>query len=222
MRSRIVAIGSQIFPSRKDALSMIHAVRDRYVNGTFTVEDEKFLRDLVAIHPCAEEKIGPGINQFSARKNMNNVGFWIERIDGSETDFSFIACLDGDTLERMILLTMRNAVKHQVAPFREAAIAAGVVCSITGERLTSKNCHIDHESPTFIEIASDFISSEGGYECIATVSKEGQYGRDFADEEQEARWLGYHRAHANLRAISKKANLSTLRQGVPRKQRKNA
>jgi hypothetical protein len=201
---------------------MIHAVRDRYINGKSTVEDENFLRDLVSIHPCAEEKIGPGIKRFSARRNMNNVGFWIERVDGSETDFSFIACVDGDTLERTILLTMRKAIKHQVLPFREAAIAEGSACPVTGEHLTSENCQVDHENPTFIEIARDFISSEGGCECITTVSKEGQYGKDFADEEQKARWLEHHQASANLRAVSKKANLSTLRQGIPRRKRKNA
>jgi len=66
-----------------DAEAAIRAVRDRYETGTAIADGDDFLRDLVAKHTEAEAKIGCGIDYLEARKNANNVCFWIIRTDGT-------------------------------------------------------------------------------------------------------------------------------------------
>ena len=56
-------------------------------------EDAKILKDLLAMHPEADEKIGCGIESFSVRTaDYNTRCFWVNRIDGSTVKFSFKAC----------------------------------------------------------------------------------------------------------------------------------
>lgn len=177
-------IGARVYSSKKAAQAEVYAMRERFYNGTATAEDDEFLRDLVALHPDAPDKVRAGIERFEVRKNMNNFGFWIIRIDGTETDFSFIKGLNGCGIEDLARSAMRNAVRDQLAPVREAAIATGACCPILGEPLTADNCHVDHEDPLFIEIADEFAAAEGGYEHVATVAVDGQFGRSFSHPEQ--------------------------------------
>src|SRR5579884_475792 len=139
---REVVIGARVFALKTDALAEIYAVRDRYVNGTATAADDELLRDFVALHTDAQGKVGAGIERFAARTNANNLGFWIIRIDGSSTDFSFLKCVNGCGIEDLARSAMRNAARDQLAPVRDAAIATGACCPILGEPLTSENCHI--------------------------------------------------------------------------------
>jgi len=214
---REIVIGTRVYNRKQDAESAIYEVRDRYVGANAMSDDDEFLRDLVALHPDAEEKIGQGIDHFEARRNGNNICFRVVRTDGTETDFSFLKCLNGSSPEVLARSAMRHAVRDQLVPIREKAIACGAPCPITGATLTRENCHADHDAPTFIEIADGFAASVGGYEKIVTVAEDGTFGRRFADAVQGERWSEFHREHANLRAVSKKANLSVLRRGVPRR-----
>jgi hypothetical protein len=214
---RAIVIGARVFPSKKEAQEAIYDVRSRYAAGITMPEDDEFLRDLVAIHPDAEVKIGVGIDRFETRQNLGNIGFWIVRTDGTETDFSFLKCLCGSAAQDLVRSAMRSAVRGQLAEVRSAALGAGKCCPISGELLTTENCHVDHAEPLFIEIADAFASSEGGYEAIATRALDGEFGRRFLDNTQEQRWIVFHRSLAQLRAVSKRTNLSTLRRGVPRR-----
>ncbi len=214
---RAIVIGARIYSSKKEAQQAIFEVRSRYQSGIATPEDDEFLRDLVALHPNAEAKVGVGIDRFETRWNLRNIGFWIVRTDGSETDFSFLKCLYGSAIPDLVRSAMRSAVRDQLAEVRAAALATARRCPISGDLLTVENCHADHEEPLFIEIADAFANSEGGYEAMATHALDGAFGRRFVDDAQEQRWIDFHKRRARLRAVSKRTNLSTLRRGIPRR-----
>ena len=55
-----------------------------------------FLRALLSMHPRAEEKIGKGIDHFTVEYSVRGRRcFCLTRIDGTKTDFSFFACVQG-------------------------------------------------------------------------------------------------------------------------------
>ena len=53
---------------------------------------------LIMRHPSKDEKIGSGIDAIYVRQNPmfpTQRSFWIRRTDGTETDFSYLRCIDG-------------------------------------------------------------------------------------------------------------------------------
>ena len=219
----IVLIGDRVYSKKEAALAAIREVRDRILEtGSVSQEDDEFLRDLVAMHPDAEDKVGAGIVRFEVRHNLGNTyGFWIIRTDGSETDFSFMKSLYGATHEADVRSAMRYAVIDQMEAARDLAFstASSLLCPITGEAITRESCHVDHATPTFIEIADEFAEQHGGYEAITTVPSDGNIGRRFESNEVQEAWRAFHAGRAELRVVSKTANLSILRRGVARRRK---
>jgi len=101
--------------------------------GNILEEDKQFLFELIKNHPEFELKEGKGISYFFIKKTQwNNNGFWIKRIDGSETDFSYNQCLLPRTrlqevktacrsaiAEDMMLQARRGYIAHHEIPFIE-------------------------------------------------------------------------------------------------------
>ena len=91
-------VGSRTFLLKKDAEDACREVLYRYAPGDRVTDpaDEQFLLDLLELHPQRDDKIGRGIDHFEIRTNPKFVkqrSFYLVRIDGSETDFSFVKCL---------------------------------------------------------------------------------------------------------------------------------
>lgn len=211
-----VIVGGRVFRTRTDALEQIRHVRDRYPLGAVVTDgdDQEFLLELLALHPEAAEKFGPGVEHFEVRQNGSTVGFWIIRTDGSETDFSFIRCLRAPRHDEEVRAAMREAVRDQKLAARDAAFANGEVrCPITGELLTPQTCHVHHDEREFLELADAFAGEIGGYERIEVVAGDGVIGRRLVDEDLKRRWQEFHERNARLVVVSVRANLSHLRLG---------
>jgi Protein of unknown function (DUF3223) len=212
-------IGIREYPSKKAALAAIQEVLYRYEprERVERPDDQEFLIDLIQNHPDPVSKIGAGIGRFEVRLNWKTHGFWIIRVDGSETDFSFMKCLHPPTQQQVVRVALRHAVMDQVILFREVQLRRGpVVCPITGDLVDGTTGHVDHSDPTFFDLADAFVAERGGYEAIqVSDSVDGAIGRYLADSQVEATWQAYHRANANLRLVSVKANLSLLRRRLP-------
>src|SRR5438132_1107626 len=69
-----------------------------------------FLFDVLLRHPKANEKVGIGVRRFF----RSGSGFWLERTDGTKTDFSFLKCLGSRTHRAEVLSAMRAAIEGQV------------------------------------------------------------------------------------------------------------
>ena len=100
------SFGGRAYPSKK-------AVKDRCrdllgLTAPFSEEDSSFLADLLALHPEADEKVGCGVVRFYADGDgWGKVCFWLERLDGGKTDWSFLACLDPPTHVDEVRAAMR-------------------------------------------------------------------------------------------------------------------
>jgi hypothetical protein len=181
-------------------------------SGKIAPEDESFLHELIDRHPDAARKIGAGIDHFEIRKNPKFPGkvFWLVRVDGTETDFSYRRCVNGaEPMHRLqVLSALRAIISDRVIDFKRHTLTPDARCSLMGASLNEENVHVDHDPP-FIEIARAFFEEVGGVETIKLApSGDGQIGRTLLDPEIARRWSDFHRARATLFLTTAKANMS--------------
>lgn len=178
-------------------------------------EDSAFLSALIELHHERDQKIGVGIRRFFVGSDLRFGGrcFWIERIDGTRTDFSFKTCLKPPTHESDVRQALRFLITPQVMAFRDNAffLASEVACAITGEMVTTDGAHIDHRPPlTFLALIESFLKTMGlTYERIPVKpTADGDTATYLADDEIGRAWCEYHQANAVLQVVTTRANLS--------------
>ncbi|WP_326611524.1 DCL family protein [Streptomyces scopuliridis] len=214
-------MGDEHFRTKEAVRDRCRAIRDRYQGHPQVIgeDDDRFLRDLLALHPDYEFKKGHGITGFTVIRNDEHgtYGFAVMRVDRTAIDFSWNTCLNPPTPRQKVLGCLRRAVKEQVVSHRDAVFAAGpVTCAITGVPIASKHeAHVDHHTPTFAQIAEAFIAAQGGPDAfrISDDIPDGFSHAELADKELESVWQDHHQEVAVLRVVTKFANLSRRRDG---------
>jgi hypothetical protein len=178
------------------------------------------LIELIERHPSKEEKIGCGIAAVYVRRNPmfpSQRSFWIRRNDGTETDFSYLRCIDGKDkpARHWFNAACRYAVQNQILDFKRRAFleSSTVTCEITGSALTWKTCHVDHSSPRFEDLVAAFISKRGltQFESLYEKDSDGECEVKFTSLALTDDWRAYHAGNAKLRIISVQANLKRKR-----------
>ena len=96
-RSKSLTIGGMPFETQKAATVYIQEMLYRQPLKVVVPEpDHTFLCALGFRHPNAAEKIGVGIRHFTVEHAKGGtLCFYLTRLDGSHTDFSFLKCLRG-------------------------------------------------------------------------------------------------------------------------------
>lgn len=176
-------------------------------------EDREKVLELLGLHPNADKKLGPGVRRlYQAYDPAGNRCFRIVRNDGVDTDISFKKCITHPSPKAYYMEAARRAVADQIADFKNFVLAKGAfTCPVSGETVDRSNCHVDHEEPlTFEKLALDFLRMKGVPIESVRLTARG-YGRGFTDSAWEQEWAEYHRRHARLQAVSRRANLSYLR-----------
>lgn len=212
-----VFIGGLVFPSKGEAKSFFRGIRDRYPDRAEVGQaDGDHLRALLSVHPESDSKIGSGIASFSVDTDAEfrrTRHFVVHRTDGSSTDFSFNACIDGRNPRRDSLEAMRRAVEGQVVAFRDRYFASSPegVCPLRGVPIRPDSYHVDHAPPgKFITLAFAWLDQLGMAlgDVAITPPGDNQIVARMTDEGQMASWARFHQAHASLRMLSPTANLS--------------
>lgn len=92
-----LTIGTQTFDTQAAAIEFIRQVLYRHtLQAPIDEPDHAFLLELLRKHPHAAEKVGVGIKHFTVEKAKGGTQcFYITRVDGSRSDFSFMKCLRG-------------------------------------------------------------------------------------------------------------------------------
>jgi len=205
-------IGERLFASKNDATAAVRKVLHGYSPGqTIGAADEAFMLDVFERHPEWSLKKGAGVASIEVEQNLGSRGFWITRVDGSRTDISFVKCLTRPTHEHDVRAAFRAEVRPQIQAFRHARLAADARCEVTGEPLTPENTHVDHAPPTFDEIVASFMAFRCWDNIKVNETVDGSTETLLDNLELAALWQRYHREHANLRLVTKRANLSILR-----------
>lgn len=145
-------------------------------------------------------------------------GFWIVRRDGSETDFSYKKCLEGERVyHNTFVRACRFAIKDYIEAFKSDffRVAIKPTCGLTGIPLTPNDCHVDHTPPfTFDRIVQAFAVLHGldmNDPCLTIRGVDGLVVPTFSSEMLREQFILFHNAFAQLRVISIEANLSLVK-----------
>jgi hypothetical protein len=203
-------------------MAACRAMLGRYRNGdTINEQDFQFLLNLLQRHPEARDKIGCGVKRFFKARVISKGTdcFWLEREDGTSTDFSFKSCVagKGKSLDQEFAEACREAVQPELdaakkAHFQQHGNADGKVpCEVSGELVAIYESHLDHKKPmTFEVIVKTFIAANKLTitRGMLSIPTDAQYVTIFVDEEIRRRFIDYHRSVCALRIVAAKANLS--------------
>jgi hypothetical protein len=213
-RGKPVHVGDRVFATKKAATEAIRLILYRYgIGQVVNADDSAFLLDLIQLHPEVEQKIGSGIAAFSVEQNDGSRGFWLTRVDGSRTDWSFLACLAPPTPEQESLAGLRSAVRDQIEAFRVSMLArSDLRCAVSNAPLNAENIHVDHDPP-FQDLVLRFLAPRAM--PLATVrvkpTTDGSTVTELADDALRVLWTEFHRTNAGLRAVTRQVNLGLLR-----------
>jgi hypothetical protein len=217
-----IIVNGHPFKTKKALREYIRKIRDSYIDRQHLNEaDFEFMLDLLNRHERPEIKIGCGVKYIYVKTNevfKHNREFWLVRIDGSETDFSFEICLKHKTKLQKFKNACRTSVADIVMDFKKDffdSIGEPSVCPLTGgEMAFRKNSHVDHAPPeTFDKIVQDFISLNGldVNEIELLTAEDGRIRNEMVDKTLEQQFIKFHNERAKLRVISKLANLSLVK-----------
>jgi hypothetical protein len=215
-KSRPIVIGKIEFATVGAAKKHVQRLVAQYANGAIANQaDTEFLSDLLELHPSCAGKVGAGIRAFRFEKNPvypRTRTIFIDRIDGSPTDFSWVKCLDGETPERLKRAAMRNAVVDQIIEFKREVFSHGrVVCPLTGQELSWGFCHVDHCAPhTFDKLVDEWLVSENLTLDSVEISpsRDSSFSRTLTNDAQSQSWRKFHNERKQLRLLAPRANLS--------------
>jgi hypothetical protein len=205
-------IGGRPYPSKEAVRERCRGIISRGVGAVEDMYDFAFLCDLFGRHPHAEQKVGEGIASIVVRHvpPYNQPGFYLRRLDGSETDISFLQCVAARTDMTTLYGALRRAVDDQIIEFKTQAFKGrfAIECPYTAELVFRTSCHVDHQPPkTFQAVADRWITLAGGRDRVRVASGDGDIGSRLLDVGQLESWRSYHRTNAELRIVSVEANL---------------
>jgi len=217
-------IAEKIFKTKLELKTFTKAILNKYkVKDSLEKSDFEFVAELLKGHPEYEKKIGKGIKDIIVRTDtqwQKTKCFHIVRVDGTETDFSYLNCIDNDTHQepiKIFKLSARSAIADQIIQhlvnYKNKTIdKEGCVLD---EKMRVKikyvEATVDHTPPmTFNKIVEDFITiknvNPAQIEYIGFGDNE--YRKQFKDELLRKEFSVYHRQVAKLRVVSKQSNLT--------------
>jgi len=219
----MLTIAGETFPSAAAAERRIRGILARYAVSEAMERiggaDRAFVEALIARHPRAEKIIDCGIAHICVQRvpfAEHLRRFVVIRNDGSWRDFSWRKCLRPTDALDDVRRICRRLVADQVAGFARAfwrEHPRGARCPVLGAPMTPKDAHVDHAPPVFAELVQVWLHEERLEPDDIEIVYRADYGgrSEFADPLLAERWRAFHRAHARLRVVSARANLSTLR-----------
>ena len=218
-----IDVGHLHFASLIDATNYIREILWNHKPGD-RVDEPQSIMDLTALinrHPEAGQKIGVGLRAFFVDKDESGSRcFWLERTDGSRTDFSFHACIKGQprSVEKEFSKACRQAIRADLKKAKETHFEihgnqlGQVSCELTGKMITIEEAHLDHMPPmTFQVIVESFLTANAivPNQSMLTEMKDAQFSTIFTDKELERNFQIYHHKIARLRILAASENLRT-------------
>lgn len=218
-KSISINVGNVEFKTKSAAESFIKDIKAKYKSGdSLSQDDFDFILELIKLHPNASAKIGSGISSIEIRQNNmgNATAFYIVRSDGTDTDFSYKKCLNGETgLLQQFTKAAREAVSPQIVDFREEYFrkhqdsSGQILCSVTQKKVGRNDVHVDHHPTSFQKLVGVFLATnEIALEVVKYKGQEdGDERLSYADQPLKEKFASYHKQNAELRLISREANL---------------
>ena len=213
-------IGELEFNTQKNCKDYTRSIIDELGCCIINKDNDKFIffNNLIKNHYDCNNKIGIGIDYFFIKRNpMNNNFFetWIKRLDGSETDFSWIKC--SISKKRIIsddlVIAMRTAIKDEIISYKQRSRLICNYCKI--ENKNHENYHVDHDNPSFQELKDNFLQltkkqTPLTFDEYFEFDGKRYNTRVFKDEDEDFKndWIGYHNKNCNFQILCRECNLT--------------
>ena len=172
-----------------------------------------FFVNLIKNHSDCYAKKGVGIDYFYIQPNPLIKKYYqtmIKRLDGSETDFSWVYCCQFKerTTTDDLLKSMRAAIKDDIIKYKQKH--SKLICNFCKtENELYENYHVDHHNPSFQTLKDNFLqltknqipSSFGDCKTYKlTIFK-------IEDENFKNDWIDYHNKNCNFQILCRDCNL---------------
>ena len=172
-----------------------------------------FFNNLIRNHPDYELKKGIGIDYFYIQPNpINKKSFqtMLKRLDGSETDFSWIYCCSFKikTPNDILKIAMRTAISDDIIYFKQNQ--KQLICKFCEVKdKPYEYYHVDHHNPSFKNLKDNFLNTTT--RPIPFIFQECKVYKlkDFRDEDIDFKkdWIEYHNNNCNLQVLCQDCNL---------------
>ena len=215
-------IAEESFSTKGAVTARCRAVLAATPDGQFVEEaTAPFLVELFQYHDEWPQKAAGGVLGISTQTTPHGTRcFVLVKQASDRIDISFLHAIRlvpssrSSTLLPQALRDFRSAarvaIKTQIYEFRDSVLVKPRRCPYTDEILNRGNCAVDHIPPnTFDQLLFDFCHSCSLNPLQVAVGSEGGTVAVFEEVELLASWQAYHRAHAELRLISKVGNLQS-------------
>lgn len=229
MAKPVILSNGRVWKTQKAALDHFREMLARHHDDE-QVNDRGDHNDLVALLERHDEaitdgppKTGTGIDSFFRRRNVfegfSTPSFWVRRVDGTETDFSYIHAVKGSPKGRSQQFSdaCRAAIRADLLAAKRTAFvthgdARGAMpCELTGVSVTFENAHLDHAWPTFAMIVASFRAARGWSHAIPddvlSAPADGQTETVFVDASVADDFKRMHHSLAILRIVAAKPNM---------------
>jgi hypothetical protein len=221
MRKTYIVSG-EYFKTKGELQERVKGILWTYLEGqSLPDNDFEFMLDLLSNHPRADIKIGCGVARIFTKKNpiyTHTRAFYLERTDGSQTDFSYIECITPASKRKKFFRACRALLEPSMMTFKQRFFdeRGGVAtCEFTGQPIQFIGSHVDHVPPkTFDTLLNEFIELYQIDPETITLKDElldNKYQDELADEALAELWVNWHNERASLRVVSRLANLSHVK-----------
>lgn len=205
-----VVLAGQEFKSKNALRQTVAAIlRSTPPNTELRDHDLELLGALLQHHCDAQQKIGAGVRSIWVRTLVgSSSGFVVQRVDGTETDFSYVWCLKclghANPYDDAPEAAFRIAILDQKNAARDLAFADALLisCPITGEMISRAESCVHHD-PEFAEIVAAFLAAQKLNRTDVKIEAGDNVTMNrLADLRLERTWQEYHRAVARLIVMS--------------------
>lgn len=214
-----IKVGGRTFPSKAAAEEALREILYRYPLGRVPLgDDHDFLVAAVDNHPSAELKRGTGIAYFLVRSHLYGTrAFFIQRTDGSITDFSFRKCVDKNLSapRASLLQALRAEVNPDIADFKSQWFDMHgdehrrIKCPVSGDMIGFDEAHADHMPPfEFIVLATCWIAARGITPGRGLVTTTDMQPPSLTDRDLAAHWITFHHSLARFQIVAWPVNLA--------------
>lgn len=210
--------------TQSEALSHFKNMLARYADGQIvdSIEDHDDLVALLERHDqlgiSESSKIGAGISYFERRLNRgegySSHGFWVIRVDGTETDFSYVKTIKGMPMSvlEQYYGACRSAVGADLAAEKQrqfdhfADLDGKIPCDVSGVLVQFSEAQLRHSKPYFGEIVREFRVKNGWSEddlvALISTSNDAQISTKFRHSEDSEAFREFHHSRAVLHIVS--------------------
>lgn len=212
MAKFIITIQDQTFSTKKSLEEKCKKILNSYKSGDrLNLFDEEFMISFFMQLAKSYKLKGQNIVAIYVRKSAHfpNQQFWIKREDGTETDISYLSCINPPKPIDEIKAACRRAVESIIKEYKFKHVYP-TTSDLSGQPIQCPDdAEVDHYDMDFVELVRNWVSLNGGEEKVYSKINETEDGSEkteFTDRALVESFIQYHNSNTHLRLITVEEN----------------